>query len=194
MKEGKFREDLYYRIAVLSVELPALRERRDDIPLLADHLLQRAAGEAGRAIPVLPHEVLTVLCAHDWPGNVRELENEMRRLLVLSEGEVRLEHLSQAVRGRADDGPERTAALQAIESGDIKTAVADLERRSIEASLAQAGGNKSRAAASLGISRFALQRKLDKYGLGKTKRRSKSEAKTDAESGGPAAPENSSPE
>ncbi|MEL6431287.1 MAG: sigma 54-interacting transcriptional regulator [Planctomycetota bacterium] len=172
VEEGKFREDLYYRIAVLSVELPALRERRDDIPLLADHLLLRASREAGREAPALPHEVVTALCAHDWPGNVRELENEMRRLLVLSEGEVRVDHLSDSIKGGSDRS-DRAGAMQAIESGDIKTAVADLERRSIEAALAQAGGNKSRAAESLGISRFALQRKLDKYGLGKTKRRSK---------------------
>lgn len=177
VKEGTFREDLYYRIAVLSVDLPALRERRDDIPLLADHMLLRAAREAGREVPALPHEVITALCSYDWPGNVRELENEMRRLLVLSEGEVRLEHLSDTIRrgGAGGDDAAATAAatMKAIESGDIRGAVADLERRSIEAALAQAGGNKSRAAESLGISRFALQRKLDKYGIGKTKRRSK---------------------
>jgi transcriptional regulator with GAF, ATPase, and Fis domain len=171
VREGTFREDLYYRIAVLSVQLPALRDRRDDIPLLAEHLLLRAAREAGREAPVLPHDVMAALCGHDWPGNVRELENEMRRLLVLAEDEVRIDHLSDAVReGRGRDGQANPAA-QVIESGDIRTAVADLERRSIEAALAQAGGNKSRAAESLGISRFALQRKLDKYGLGKTKRR-----------------------
>jgi len=183
VKEGKFREDLYYRIAVLSVDLPALRDRRDDIPLLADHLLLRAAREAGRDVPVLPHDVITALCAHDWPGNVRELENEMRRLLVLSEGEVRLANLSESVRGGDGAGglDERAAAMQAIETGDIKTAVADLERRSIEAALAQAGGNKSRAAETLGLSRFALQRKLDKYGLGKTKRRPKQGAPSGGE-------------
>jgi len=80
VREGTFREDLYYRIAVLTVDLPALRDRRDDIPLLAEHLLMRAAREAGREAPVLPHDVMAVLCGHDWPGNVRELENEMRRL------------------------------------------------------------------------------------------------------------------
>ena len=172
VREGTFREDLFYRIAVLSLDLPALRERRDDIPILAEHLLLRAAREAGREAPGLPHDVMTTLCAHDWPGNVRELENEMRRLLVLSEGEVSTEHLSEAVReGRGRDG-QSSGAAQLVEAGDIKTAVADLERRSIEAALAQAGGNKSRAAEALGISRFALQRKLDKYGIGKTRRRS----------------------
>ena len=170
VRDGSFREDLYYRIAVLAVRLPGLRERRDDIPLLAEHLLARAAREAGRPAPVLPHEVMSCLVSYDWPGNVRELENEMRRLVVLSEEMVRPEHLSTSVReGRAldGDGNGAAAAAAAVSSGDIREAVADLEKRSIEAALAQHGGNKSRAAASLGISRFALQRKLEKYGIGK---------------------------
>jgi len=164
VREGKFREDLYYRVNVLAIHLPALRERRDDIPLLAEHMLARAAREHARPAPVLTHEALAGLVSHDWPGNVRELENEMRRLVVLCQGEVRLEHLSLSVqerRGLRVGGPP----LLADAGGDIKSAVADLEKRSIEAALAHASGNKSRAASELGISRFALQRKLDKYGL-----------------------------
>ena len=169
VREGSFREDLYYRIAVLSVKLPGLRDRRDDIPLLAEHLLARAAREAGREVPLLGHDVMAALVSHDWPGNVRELENEMRRIIVLAKGEVRPEHLSDAVReGRGREGaPIASGAV--LESGDIKGAVAELERRSIEAALAQAGGNKSQASKALGISRFALQRKLEKYGLAKKK-------------------------
>ncbi|MCP3919330.1 MAG: GAF domain-containing protein [bacterium] len=165
VREGTFREDLYYRMAVLAVNLPGLRERRDDVPLLAEHLLARAAREAGREAPILAHDVMATLVSHDWPGNVRELENEMRRLVVLARDEVRLEHLSDAVReGRSASGKSLGGAPLA-QSGDIKTAVADLEKRSIEAALAQAGGNKSKASQALGISRFALQRKLEKYGL-----------------------------
>ncbi|MBL8861784.1 MAG: sigma 54-interacting transcriptional regulator [Planctomycetes bacterium] len=164
VRAGEFREDLYYRIHVLHVPLPPLRERREDIPLLAEHLLARAAREAGKTAPFLQHEVVAALVGHDWPGNVRELENEMRRLVVLAQGEVRLEHVSPSVLDRrglrpATPGGAHDAAV------DIRSAVADLERRSIEAALVAAGGNKSRAAAELGISRFALQRKLDKYGL-----------------------------
>jgi DNA-binding NtrC family response regulator len=166
VREGTFREDLYYRVHVLTIQLPPLRERREDIPLLAEHLLARAAREAGRPLPILLHEVLAAIVAHDWPGNVRELENEMRRLVVLAQGEVRLEHLSRSVLerrslrvGGSPGGNEPT--------GDIRAAVADLERRSIEAALSSAGGNKSKAASELGISRFALQRKLEKYGLTK---------------------------
>ncbi|MEZ6017820.1 MAG: sigma 54-interacting transcriptional regulator [Planctomycetota bacterium] len=165
VRDGTFREDLYYRIAVLSVQLPPLRERRDDIPLLAEHLLARAARDAARNLPVLPHEVMAALVAHDWPGNVRELENEMRRIIVLAKDEVRLEHLSEVVQeGRTKEGAVKGTAV-VLEQGDIRGAVADLERRSIEAALAQAGNNKSRAADALGISRFALQRKLLRYGL-----------------------------
>ena len=178
VREGRFREDLYYRIAVLSVNLPALRERRDDVPLLAEHLLARAAREAGQEVPHLPHEVVARLVSHDWPGNVRELENEMRRLVVLAASEVQLEHLSEAVReGRSAAGTPLDGAA-VLQSGDIKSAIADLERRSIDAALAQAGGNKSRAAKALGISRFALQRKLEKYG-----RNGKGAAKDDGEAG-----------
>jgi transcriptional regulator with GAF, ATPase, and Fis domain len=167
VREGGFREDLYYRIAVLSVRLPGLRERREDIPLLAEHLLARAAREAARPVPVLPHEVMAALVSYDWPGNVRELENEMRRIVVLARDMVQLEHLSTAVReGRSLSG-EISGSAMAMQSGDIREAVADLERRSIEAALAQHGGNKSRAASALSISRFALQRKLEKYGLAK---------------------------
>jgi transcriptional regulator with GAF, ATPase, and Fis domain len=164
VRQGAFREDLYYRVNVLRIDLPPLRERREDIPLLAEALLARAAREAGRAAPTLPHEVLAALVAHEWPGNVRELENEMRRLVVMASGEVALEHLSPSVLERRAPGLSRTEG--GFESGgSIRDAVAELEQRSIEAALEAAGGNKSRAAKALGISRFALQRKLDKYGL-----------------------------
>jgi transcriptional regulator with GAF, ATPase, and Fis domain len=189
VREGKFREDLFYRVHVLTVSLPQLRERRDDVPLLAEHLLARAAREAGKPAPELTPDVLAALLAYDWPGNVRELENEMRRLVVLAGSEARPEHLSSAViERRSLFAPSTTTAASPDEiriesaggAADIRAAVADLERRSIETALARARGNKSKAAADLGISRFALQRKLDKYGIGR--------ARADAgESGGEAA-------
>jgi DNA-binding NtrC family response regulator len=166
--EGKFREDLFYRVNVLTVSLPPLRERREDIPLLAEALLARAAREAGHPVPFLPREVVAALVAHDWPGNVRELENEMRRIVVLASEEVRLEHLSSTVRERRSLHLPTNARPGAPDfGGSIRDQVADLEQRSIEAALHSVSGNKSRAAKVLGISRFALQRKLDKYGLGR---------------------------
>jgi transcriptional regulator with GAF, ATPase, and Fis domain len=165
--QGTFREDLYYRINVLIVHLPPLRERREDIALLAEALIARAARQAGRSVPLIPHEVMAALISYDWPGNVRELENEMRRLVVLSRDEVELSELSPGLREAAAGGPRAAAAPSALASGaTIRDAVADLERRSIEAALEAADGNKSRAAAALGLSRFALQRKLEKYGRG----------------------------
>ncbi|MDP6539508.1 MAG: sigma 54-interacting transcriptional regulator, partial [Planctomycetota bacterium] len=162
---GEFREDLFYRINVLAVALPPLRERRDDIPLLAEHLLARAAREAGRPVPVLPQEVVAALVAHDWPGNVRELENEMRRLVVLAGEEVGVDLLSRAVHeARVEELPLEVQVMLDHPS-DIKAAVADLERRAIEMAMLRANGNKSRAGEALGISRFTLQRKLEKYGI-----------------------------
>jgi DNA-binding NtrC family response regulator len=117
---------------------------------------------------------MAALVAHEWPGNVRELENEMRRLVVMAGEDVTLEHLSSSVverrtpGGLGGKGGLSVDAL--VDGGSIREAVAELEQRSIEAALEAAGGNKSQAAKSLGISRFALQRKLDKYGLGKTAR------------------------
>jgi transcriptional regulator with GAF, ATPase, and Fis domain len=171
VRAGGFREDLYYRIKVLAIDLPPLRERREDIPLLAEALLARAARDAGRPVPHLPREVVAALVAHDWPGNVRELENEMRRIVVLASDEVTLDLLSTSVFTPGKHVPARlveAGAASVLEPGKtIQTAVADLERRSCEMALADAQGNKSRAAKILGISRFALQRKLEKYGIGK---------------------------
>ncbi len=167
VRAGTFREDLYYRIHVLSVELPPLRQRREDIVLLAESLLARAARDAAKPAPILSREALAALMEYEWPGNVRELENEMRRLVVLAEEHVRLEHLSGSVIERR---PGRSVADKPgganADGTTIRDAVAELERSSILHALDAAGGNKSKAAAALGISRFAFQRKLDKYGLG----------------------------
>jgi transcriptional regulator with GAF, ATPase, and Fis domain/pSer/pThr/pTyr-binding forkhead associated (FHA) protein len=195
VRDGTFREDLYYRVNVLSVRLPPLRDRRDDIPLLAENLLARAAREAGRPVPILPHEVLAALVSHDWPGNVRELENEMRRIVVLAQDEVHLEHLSKSVQERKNLRVTGSSAVFAENTTDIKTAVADLEKRSIEAALLGASGNKSKAAADLGISRFALQRKLDKYGLesGKGPHRGESDSQSELRDGSRGRSTNESP-
>ncbi|HED64401.1 MAG TPA: GAF domain-containing protein [Planctomycetes bacterium] len=162
VRRGEFREDLFYRINVLTLRLPPLRERREDIPLLAEALLARAAREAGCQPPHLSHEVLTTLCAHDWPGNVRELENEMRRALLLAEESVLLEHLSPGIREAESKGSEPSTPVIV---GDLRAAVTRFERGAIRGALERNEWNKSRAARELGISRFALQRKLEKYGI-----------------------------
>ena len=167
VKQGSFREDLFYRINVLGVQLPPLRERREDIPLLAETLLARAARETGREVPVISSEALAALVDHEWPGNVRELENEMRRLVVLAEGVVTRDQLSANVLAGGEGAGSREVggAAPPEVDGDLREAVAQFERAAIEAALTGTEGNKSRAASDLGISRFALQRKLEKYGL-----------------------------
>ncbi|MSR62847.1 MAG: GAF domain-containing protein [Planctomycetes bacterium] len=163
VKAGTFREDLYYRVNVLALHLPPLRARREDIPLLANALLTRAAREANRPAPHLSHDVLAALSSYDWPGNVRELENEMRRVILLAEDGVRIEHLTPAILTRAH--VPVTPTLGPLVVGDLRSAVESFERTAIDEALRRAAGNKSRASKELGISRFALQRKLEKYGL-----------------------------
>jgi two-component system response regulator HupR/HoxA len=150
----------------------------------------------GKPAPALVPEVLAALLAYDWPGNVRELENEMRRLVVLAGDVARPEHLSSAVlerrtlrapsasQGNAGESRPEVAGT----SADIRAAVADLERRSIESALARARATRSKAAADLGISRFALQRKLDKYGLGKGRAAEETEPSEAPESAEPSDP------
>jgi two-component system response regulator HupR/HoxA len=159
---GEFRQDLFYRINVLSLRLPPLRERREDVPILCRALQRRIADELGRPAPRLPHEVLVALAEYPWPGNVRELENELRRLAVVAGEQVRLADLSPRLFERAERAQAQAQAFGEV-AGDLRTRVAEFEHRSILAALERHGGNKSRAAAELGLSRFALQRKLDKY-------------------------------
>ncbi|MCK6479513.1 MAG: sigma 54-interacting transcriptional regulator [Planctomycetaceae bacterium] len=159
-REGLFREDLYYRLNVLQIVLPPLRDRREDIPLLLSHFLEKHSARVGRPVPRVERPVMALLEAYDWPGNVRELENEAQKMVALSEGIVTTEVLSEAIRTGPSPPP-------AVEEGvrNLDALVERVERDEIARALRMAGGNKTRAAGHLGISRFTLQRKLDKYGM-----------------------------
>jgi transcriptional regulator with GAF, ATPase, and Fis domain len=160
VRENAFREDLYYRLNVLLITLPPLRQRREDIPLLLSHFLEKHAARAQRPVPKVGKPVLEVLEAYDWPGNVRELENESQKMIALSEGVVTVESLSEPIR----EGPRSKLPPEGgIRSLDAL--VEDVERQEILRALQASEGNKTRAASMLGISRFTLQRKLDKYGM-----------------------------
>jgi two-component system, NtrC family, response regulator HupR/HoxA len=154
VKEGSFREDLYYRLNVISIQLPALRERRGDIPTLAGHFLGRCAGGA-RLTP----DALRLLCDYDWPGNVRELANEMERISVLGAGRSVLErdllspHIVQA------GGPGAGA------TGSLRDALTAVELQMIRSALEQCQGNRSQAAKLLGIARSNLLVKMKTFGL-----------------------------
>jgi transcriptional regulator with GAF, ATPase, and Fis domain len=161
VRAGEFREDLYYRLKVLTIRLPALRERKDDLPALVEHFFA-LHGSKGRRAKRLGPGVMDILHAYDWPGNIRELENEVKRMLALGEDEITTDVLSDAVRrGARGEGGEGDDAVQ-----NLVELVERVERREITKALEQAQDNKTRASDLLGISRFTLQRKLEKYGLG----------------------------
>jgi transcriptional regulator with PAS, ATPase and Fis domain len=151
IEEGTFREDLYYRLRVVEIVLPPLRDRRTDIPLLAAELIRRAAGSGGEAA-VLSSEALARLMEHDWPGNVRELENCLASAVVVASGGViRPDHLTIAAPRETANAP--MPSLNELEKGHISHV------------LEATGGNRSRAAEILGISRQRLSRLTQKYGL-----------------------------
>jgi len=153
VEAGDFREDLYYRLAVVTVEVPALRQRTEDIQELVAHFCAKH-GE-GRRVRVAT-EVLPALRSLPWPGNVRQLENEVRRALVLAEDEIRLEHFSPRLLDPGHDG----SARDGHGGKELRAQVDRLERRLIREALAATDGNQTRAAKALGVSRFGLQKMI----------------------------------
>jgi transcriptional regulator with GAF, ATPase, and Fis domain len=156
VRAGTFREDLFYRLAVINVAVPPLRERAEDVPLLVESFAQRFSG--GRRVRVT-RRALVALAAAPWPGNVRQLENEVRRALVLCDDLLDLEHLS----------PEIAHPGAATKDGDGAPTLRDqldaLEYRLVRDALRRCGGNQTRAAVDLGVSRFGLQKMLKRLGL-----------------------------
>jgi len=162
VEAGAFREDLYYRLNVVTIAIPPLRERPQDIPELAEHLLRKLARERRLAPGELSSGAVERLRAHDWPGNVRELEHALERALILSHGgRIAPEHLALSTDARP--APDVLAGVP-LERG-MHEAVADLERRLIERALAVAGGNRTRAAQILKINRRLLYDKLQELGI-----------------------------
>lgn len=160
---GTFREDLYYRLNVVNIKLPSLRERRNDIPLLVDFFLARHA-EAQKSAPKrITVEALRLLVDYDWPGNIRQLENEMERMILMSgkEAELTADLVSPAISQPRTKGGSGDAAPQ----GKLKDALENLEKNMIVAALDRLGWNKSEAARELGISRSNLIAKVREYGL-----------------------------
>jgi DNA-binding NtrC family response regulator len=162
-KSGTFREDLYYRLNVIHVHLPPLRERAEDILALSEHFLGQSAGRAGKEIRGFHEAAKKALLAHGWPGNVRELENVVERAVALAEtGQVRLEDLPAVVRDRRPDEPGPGA--DPLEGALARRLTLDeLEREYIQRVLAAESGNKTRAAQRLGLDRKTLYRKLEEY-------------------------------
>jgi len=154
---GRFRDDLYYRLAVVDLHLPPLRERSDDIPLLVGHFVDRIAQRDGRKPPQIEGEALAALQDYPWPGNVRELENFMEKVMIFCRGpRISLAALPWEVR-RTPREPQDAFSL--------KQAVERMEREYLRKALAATGGNRTQAARLLEISLRALQYKLKEYDL-----------------------------
>jgi Nif-specific regulatory protein len=177
VQKGEFREDLYYRLAVLRVKIPPLRERREDVPLLVAHFAAKAARELGRAAPTFTPETLEVLASHEWPGNVRQLENEVRRLVALGLDPVKAEHLSTDLVGAGAPGAgaaTRDASLAMVAeavlhevaaTSSLEEALDGVERKVLARVLEETRGNRSETARRLGLSRTGLRKKMRRLGL-----------------------------
>lgn len=175
---GGFREDLYHRLNVVAIHIPALRERGDDIPRLADYFLTRYARELQLAKPPLAPEALKRLQSFPWPGNVRQLEHCIQRALIFTQGHpIQASDLMLDAEPRADSGPSQLPMVaeldrligQYLDTADSKHACQDLlehvEKALLTAALRRTGGNQTQAAAILGLARPTLHAKLNKYGL-----------------------------
>ena len=160
VQEGAFREDLYYRLNVVSLRLPPLRERREDIPLLVDHFMQRFARENHRVITGLSREARDLLVKYDYPGNVRELENIIERAVVISRGPI----ITTADLPFFESLPQVAPSLSGP-SASLPEALESLERRMIQEAMTQTEGNQTQAARLLGLSERMLRYKLKKYNL-----------------------------
>ena len=155
VRTGAFREDLWYRLNVVELQVPPLRARRDDLPLLIDHLLRR---HGGTAPPKLSRQALAALLDYDWPGNVRELENELQRAVALCEGTVSAADLSPKLCGGA-------GGRHPARSGSLRERVEGYERDALQQALAAQGGRVTVVARTLGLTRAGLYKKLHKYHL-----------------------------
>jgi two-component system response regulator AtoC len=162
VSNGEFREDLYYRLAVIPIHLPPLASRREEVPELARHLLDRHRSRMGVAVESISPEAMEYLLDYPWPGNVRELENILERAMVLAESEtIQPGDLPEHVRVPAPQG-------YLADPGDdlsVKRRTAELERHLIQRALDRTGGNKTQAAELLELSPRALRYKLHDYGL-----------------------------
>lgn len=170
MAKGAFREDLFWRLNVFALTLPPLRERRDDIPLLIDHLIDRLNARLTLQIRGVSDAVRDQLMAHDWPGNVRELENVLQRAMILAEGPlIEVSHLLAGIGRRMATRLGDPGAVDPILPGSlddlVRRATDRVERALIENTLAQCRGNRTKTAAALGISRRTLFSKLKRWEL-----------------------------
>jgi DNA-binding NtrC family response regulator len=166
VRNGRFRDDLYFRLKVVEITVPPLRERRDDIPLLVEHLLARISRDLHKDVQMIADDAMHALLSYPWPGNVRELENTLTRAVVLARGPaVTRELISLGPGGRGEGG-----GLESAEGEPGDETLDAMERAHVARVLSRVGGHKRKAVEILGISRPRLDRIIAKYGLEVTKR------------------------
>jgi len=164
-KTGSFRQDLLYRLDVLPIPLPSLKERPEDLPVLIDHMVQSIASELQSNVKSVSAEARALLAAYDWPGNIRELQNALRHAMVMAEGQMlRAVDLPATIRG-IDEGAAGTDESPTTLADSVARAVERLERGLIVSALAECRGSRTQTAMRLGINRKTLFTKLKKYGL-----------------------------
>ena len=168
IRAGTFREDLYYRLNVIHIEVPALRERRSDIAPIAQTFLKRFSDEMGKEIKDFEPDAMEALLAYDYPGNVRELENVIERAVTFEiQPLITRTSLPPAFLGMARSGEGMLSRIHLPEEGlDLESALEDVEKHLLTQALASTNGNRTEAARLLKISFRAIRYKLDKYGVG----------------------------
>ncbi len=169
IKTGAFREDLFYRLNVVKITLPPLRDRKDDIPPLVDHFLERIARDTGQPKRNVDEPAFWYLQNYSWPGNVRELDNEIRRAVALSDGLITVDNLKEEIRSRDLFKPAVKIPAGSQLKDVVREATEEVERTVISRVLDECGWKKTEAAAKLGISRPTLDAKIDQYGLSRGK-------------------------
>jgi DNA-binding NtrC family response regulator len=162
IRDGSFREDLYYRLAVIPVEIPALRDRLEDVPLLVKHFLEKQASQTGNELKKIDDKALELLCRYDYPGNVRELENAIERACALCDDDtIKVDDLPpQIVEMGDEDAARKARGLKAV-GKSLDEFMGEQEREYIEATLGKYKNNREKAAGVLGISMATLYRKLE---------------------------------
>jgi transcriptional regulator with PAS, ATPase and Fis domain len=168
--DGDFREDLFYRINVINVDLPPLRERSEDVSVLINHFIEKKCQESGFSEKIISKKAMEKMLDYNWPGNVRELQNEVERLFVLSGDEKTINPDALSQRIIDYDAPPSSVSGNAGRTGNLKDAIEELERIMIKEGLRRCNFNKSKLAKELGISRASLIMKVDKYSLDKRKK------------------------
>jgi two-component system response regulator AtoC len=161
VKQGTFRDDLYYRLKVVPIHVPPLRERPEDIPLFVDYFIRRVADEAHMEVPLVTAEAMNLLNSYTWPGNVRELANVLERAVILSQGIIDAPDLPGLI------SANESSSVTVPEAGSLKDMMAKVEKQIITSALKKHNGNRVKTAQALDISRRSLLYKIEEYGLGK---------------------------